>query len=70
MKNKNMVIDLWINNNFILVDNVPGSVCPQCGEKVLSPETTKKVYKLIKEKLKKKEVTEVKIPKIEYVSAI
>ncbi len=47
-------IELRIEDKLYLVRNVCYEECTSCGEKVLSPEVTQKLY----DKIKKKEYTE------------
>jgi YgiT-type zinc finger domain-containing protein len=39
-----------IDDEFVLVENIPAVVCARCGEAVFSRETTERVRKLVHEK--------------------
>jgi len=34
------------DGQIIIIENVPARVCNKCGEKLLSPETTKKIHNI------------------------
>jgi len=38
---------LEIDRKLIVVEHVPARVCPQCGEKLFSPETVERLQKTI-----------------------
>ncbi len=38
---------LEMDGKLIVVENVPARVCPQCGEKLFSPETVERLQKTI-----------------------
>lgn len=50
MNSKKGEIDLRIEGALFLVKNVPFEECPSCGEKVLSPDISKMLYRKIKKK--------------------
>ena len=50
----------WKDNLFI-VENVPCGVCNQCGEKVIKPETAKKIDKILLQKEKPIKTLEVPV---------
>jgi YgiT-type zinc finger domain-containing protein len=54
--------DAWIDNNLMVIKNVPADVCIQCGEKYLSPEVCEKLDELTtKQQFEPEEVISVPI---------
>lgn len=38
---------IQIKDKFIMIENVPAKVCPQCGEKLFSPEVVERLQMTI-----------------------
>lgn len=45
MTEQEVTYTLQMDDKFIVVENVPAKVCPQCGEKLFSPETVDRLQK-------------------------
>lgn len=41
---------LQMDDKLIVVENVPANVCPQCGDKLFSPETVERLQKTVWER--------------------
>lgn len=37
----------WIDGKFVLVENIPATVCVHCGEMTFSRETTEKIRRMV-----------------------
>ncbi len=46
MEDREVTLDLRLDEELFIIQNVPAQVCPQCGERVFSPETTDRVLSL------------------------
>ena len=49
---KKVTVDLRIGDNLFIVERVPASVCNHCGERVFTPEITRKLQALAKQRKK------------------
>jgi len=47
MIKREVTYTLEMDGKFIVVEHVPAKVCPQCGEKLFSPETVERLQKTI-----------------------
>jgi len=47
MQEKYIKQDFWIRGEFIVVEDVPAGVCPQCGEKVVKANVGRWIAKLL-----------------------
>ena len=52
MMKKKVTVDLRIGDNLFIVERVPASVCNHCGERVFTPEITRKLQALAKQRKK------------------
>lgn len=48
MEKKKGELDLRINGKLYLVSNAEFEECPECGERVVAPDVSKKIYSLIR----------------------
>ena len=63
LNQKNVKLDLWVDEELVIVEDIPADVCDQCGEKYVSAEVSKEIDKLLKNRVnahKKIEVTVLK----------
>jgi HTH-type transcriptional regulator / antitoxin MqsA len=52
MIEKTITVDLRINDKLLIVEGVPAKVCDTCGEKIFTPDVTKKLQNLAKRRKK------------------
>jgi len=52
MAKKKVTVDLRIGDELFVVENVPATVCNHCGERVFTPEVTRKLQALAKQRKK------------------
>ena len=52
MVKKKVTVDLRIGDELFVVENVPATVCNHCGERVFTPEVTRKLQALAKQRKK------------------
>jgi YgiT-type zinc finger domain-containing protein len=50
MTERNVTLDLRLGEELVVIENVPAMVCENCGEQVFSPEVTRKVQTVAKER--------------------
>jgi YgiT-type zinc finger domain-containing protein len=50
-----------VNDELIVIENVPARVCVETGEQLFSPETVERLQKMISNKSKPKRVMEVPV---------
>ena len=43
-------LELWLGEELIVITDVPGDVCDQCGEAYLSAETSEQLDRLVEER--------------------
>ena len=54
------------DDNYLLVENVPASVCTKCGEKMYSPEVTDELLKFTRAEFKPRKI--VQVPVFDFVN--
>ena len=47
MVKKKVTVDLRIGDDLFIVENVPATVCNHCGERVFTPEVTRKLQAVV-----------------------
>lgn len=52
MMKKKVTVDLRIGDDLFIVKKVPATVCRHCGERVFTPEVTRKLQALAKQRKK------------------
>jgi len=52
MVNKKVTVDLRIGHELLIVEKVPATVCNHCGERVFTPEVTRRLQALAKQRKK------------------
>ena len=52
MVKKKVTVDLRIGDELFVVERVPSTVCNHCGERVFTPEITRKLQALAKQRKK------------------
>lgn len=50
MVKKSIKLDFWIDDELMVIDNVPGYECRQCGEQIFTPEVTDQIRKVSEER--------------------
>lgn len=45
-----VTLDLRVGNRLLVIEDVPAEVCQKCGEKTFSPETTKMIQVIARDK--------------------
>jgi YgiT-type zinc finger domain-containing protein len=46
MEEKRIKQDFWIKGKLLVIEDVPGGVCPQCGEKVVKADIGRQIAAL------------------------
>ncbi len=52
MVDKRVTVDLRIGDELLIVEEVPATVCDRCGERVFTPEITRRLQTLAKQRKK------------------
>ncbi len=52
MVDKRVTVDLRIGDELFIVEEVPATVCDHCGERVFTPEITRRLQTLAKQRKK------------------
>ncbi len=61
------VIELKINGKLFLVENVPYQECLSCGERILAPDVSQKIFnKIIRKEYREKQIV---LPVVENITA-
>ena len=50
MTERRIALDLRVGDELLVVEDVPATVCDNCGEQVFSPAVTRQVQAVIKER--------------------
>jgi len=50
MEDKTVTVDLRVADELFVVENVPATVCGHCGERVFTPEITRRLQSLAKQR--------------------
>ena len=50
MTERRITLDLRLGEELVVVEGVPATVCENCGERVFTPEVTRKVQAVAKER--------------------
>jgi YgiT-type zinc finger domain-containing protein len=50
MTEHGVTLDLRLGEELVVIEGVPATVCENCGEQVFSPEVTRKVQEVVKER--------------------
>ena len=48
MKEQRVTLDLHLGGELVVIEDVPATVCENCGERVFTPEVTRKVQAVAK----------------------
>ncbi|MCK5562009.1 MAG: type II toxin-antitoxin system MqsA family antitoxin [Thermoplasmata archaeon] len=63
LKKENVKLDLWVDEELVIVEDIPADVCDQCGEKFVSAEVSKEIDKLLKNRANANKKIEVSVLK-------
>ncbi len=50
MVERNVTLDLRMAKELVVIEDVPATVCENCGEQVFTPEVTRQVQAIVKER--------------------
>lgn len=50
MMERRVTLDLRLGEELVVIEDVPATVCENCGEQVFTPEVTRKVQTVAKER--------------------
>jgi YgiT-type zinc finger domain-containing protein len=50
MVERNVTLDLRVGKELVVIEDVPATVCENCGERVFTPEVTRQVQSIAKER--------------------
>jgi HTH-type transcriptional regulator/antitoxin MqsA len=68
MTEKKVTVDLRIDDKLLVVEEVPALVCDRCGEKVFTPEVTRKLQALGKQRKNPPRTLEVPLFKMDEIA--
>ena len=51
MVQRNITLDLRTGEELLIIEDVPATVCENCGEKVFTPKITRQVQAIVKERI-------------------
>lgn len=54
-------LELWVDNKLIVIEDVPASVCENCGEKYFSAKVSKQIDRLLESDIEAKRKLEVPV---------
>ena len=63
LKKDNVKLDLWVDDELVIIEDIPAEVCDQCGEKYVSAKVSKDIDKLLEKRSKAKKKIEVSVLK-------
>ncbi len=52
MTDEKVIVDLRVGGELLIVESVPATVCRHCGERVFTPEVTRKFQTLTRQRQK------------------
>ena len=52
VKKEKIIFDLWVNDELLIIEDVPAEVCQKCGEQVFTPSVTNQIQKIAKSELR------------------
>lgn len=52
MVDRKVTVDLRIRDELLIIEEVPATVCDRCGERVFTPEITRRLQTLAKQRKK------------------
>ncbi len=58
-------LDLWVDNELVIIEDIPAEVCNQCGEKYVSAKVSKDIDKLLEKRSNAKKKIEAYVLKWE-----
>lgn len=61
VKNEIVKLDLWIEDELIVIEDIPSGVCQHCGEKYISARISKQIDKLLEQKESRKKMINVPV---------
>jgi YgiT-type zinc finger domain-containing protein len=62
--------DFWLKGKLVVIESVPASVCPQCGEKVVRADVGRQLGTLIANLRRAPKRKTIAVPVIRYVKAV
>ncbi len=63
-------LELWVDGKLIVIEDVPATVCENCGEKYFSAKVSKQIDKLIESDTEAKRKLEVPVFSFKTIAAI
>ena len=53
MVERKVTLDLRIGEDLVVIEEVPATVCENCGERVFTPEVTRQIQAVVQERKKR-----------------
>ncbi|WP_176236803.1 YgiT-type zinc finger protein [Candidatus Hakubella thermalkaliphila] len=69
LEERNIQQSFWIKDKWVVIENVPVGVCPQCGEKVVTAEVGEYIAELLKDSKRIDKAPFISVPLIKYEGA-
>jgi YgiT-type zinc finger domain-containing protein len=69
LEGRNIQQSFWIKDKWVVIENVPVGVCPQCGEKVVTAEVGEYIAELLKDSKRIDKAPSISVPLIKYEGA-
>lgn len=66
LQERNIQEGFWIKDRWVVIENVPAGVCPQCGEKIVSAEVGEHIAELLKDSKRIDNAPTISVPFIKY----
>jgi YgiT-type zinc finger domain-containing protein len=57
--------EIWIRGKLVVIDNVPASVCPRCGAKVVRSQVGKRISMILESPRKWSKASVISVPVLE-----
>lgn len=70
MKGRRIQQDFWIKRKLIVIQDVPGGVCPRCGEKVVKGAIGKRILTLIGDSKRLRKARTLRVPVIKFAREV
>ena len=70
MHEKRINQDFWLKGKLIVIESVPGGVCPQCGEKIVKADVGRQLAALIQNRSRLPKQKTISVPVVRYVKEV
>ena len=70
MQEKRINQDFWLKGKLIVIESVPGGVCPQCGEKIVKADVGRELTTLMSNLKRLPKTKTMAVPVIRYAKKV